>query len=266
MDKYTNTDFPFIGRLWYFLSQEIPEPPCLGIYHTSLPTLPSPGSVTTRLEVSLKCFQFSNWGLRREACIHLWKLRPQENALHRATWGTALEPLPAGWGLALPVWYVPTEYFRQSLFVSFQWKMAAQCSMLKLSNSLLAILKTWFRASKLLFVPPWSLHDIYIGLQFPYGNFIFLFPRIHTLLIKPTLTNWYATARRYRSSQEFHSLRLCYCHYSSREIDKVLFQTTNPESIFYVISQEVIQQSRNDLPGTCTKIFSTKLGPSIWLM
>lgn len=56
VDKYTNTDFPFIGRLWYFLSQEIPEPPCLGIYHTSPPILPSPGSVTTRLEVSVKVF------------------------------------------------------------------------------------------------------------------------------------------------------------------------------------------------------------------
>lgn len=136
------------------------------------------------------------------------------------------------------------------------------CSMLKLSNSLLTILKTWFRASKLLFI----LHVIYIGFQFPYGNFIFLSLRIHTLLMKPTLTNWYATARRYRSSQEFHSLSLCYCHSSSREVDKVLFQTTNSESTFYLISQEMIQQSRNYLPGTCTKIFSTKRGQSIWLL
>lgn len=81
VDKYTNTDFPFIGRFWYFLSQEIPEPPCLGIYHTSPPILSSPGSVTTRLEVSLKCFSLvtedweerlvytcGNFGLRKTPC------------------------------------------------------------------------------------------------------------------------------------------------------------------------------------------------------
>lgn len=82
VDKETNLNWFRLLEDMYFLSQEVPEPPCLGIYHSSPPIPSSPGSVTTRLKVSLKYFQFSSWGLRREACTQLWKLQPQENALH----------------------------------------------------------------------------------------------------------------------------------------------------------------------------------------
>ena len=134
--------------------------PASGIYRTSPPAPPSSGSATTRLEVLFKYIQLSNWGLRREACTHLWKFQSQENALHlgRHPW----VPLRPGWGLAQPVLMCLCKIFQtMCLFVSFQRVMAVEWSMLKLSNSLLTIPKMCFRASELFFVLLRHLHVIY---------------------------------------------------------------------------------------------------------
>lgn len=133
VDKQTNPNWFRLLENWYFLSQEVPEPPCLGIYHSSPPIPSSPGSVTTRLEVSLNYFQFSSWEERLvHRCGNCSPRRTPYMGRQGYTgprpWGT----LHPGWKSTPPILYVSTVYFRQSLFVLLQWKMAAQCSMLKI--------------------------------------------------------------------------------------------------------------------------------------
>ena len=114
--------FPESGRSWTSLPRNLP-------HFSSHPMLP--GVCNHKTWGAIKYFQFSNWGLRREACPQLWNLQPQETpSTCRRGWTLAHPwgPLHPGWG------FLSQKVFQTKsiCIIYFQWKTAAQCSALKI--------------------------------------------------------------------------------------------------------------------------------------